>query len=125
MKQVRKQVALWLAIALVAAVGVTTVRFETASAARTATTAVKSAKARNGMRQFTGYVTALDKTSLTVQRRGKNPRAMVFTKHEEMKTSGDIEKDARVTVYYRDDGGRSVAHRVVVKAGAGGTASAG
>lgn len=125
MKQGRKYVALWLAIALVAAVGITTVAFETASAAKTATTAAKSAKARNAMHQFTGYVTALDKTTLTVERRGKNPRAMVFTKHEEMKTTGDIEKDARVTVYYRDNGGRSVAHRVVVKANVGGTASAG
>ena len=33
-----------------------------------------------------------------------------------MKTTGELEKDARVTVYYRDEGGQPVAHKVVVKA---------
>ena len=65
--------------------------------------------------QFTGYVTAVDKASLTVERRGKNPRQMVFVKHDEMRTSGEVEKEARVTVYYRDEGGRSVAYRVIAK----------
>jgi hypothetical protein len=32
-----------------------------------------------------------------------------------MTTTGDVGKNARVTVYYRDESGRSVAHRVVVK----------
>jgi hypothetical protein len=39
----------------------------------------------------------------------------VFTKHAELKTTGDLEEDAHVTVYYREEGGQSVAHRVVVK----------
>jgi hypothetical protein len=30
-------------------------------------------------------------------------------------TIGDLAKAARVTVYYRDEGGQSVAHKVVVK----------
>lgn len=71
-----------------------------------------------GTRQFTGWVTAFDNTSLTVERRGKQPKTVVFTKHSEMKTQGDVEKDARVTVYYRDEGGQLTAHRVVVKAAA-------
>jgi len=75
----------------------------------------KSAKAPNGMHQFTGVVTALDKATLTVEKRGKKPRTVVFTRHAEMKSTGEVEKNARVTVYYRDDGGHSVAHRVVVK----------
>ena len=75
-----------------------------------------SARAKNSLRQFTGYVTAIDKSSLTVEKRGKKPRTIVFTKDPEMRTTGDVEKDARVTVYYREDGGRAVAHRVVVKA---------
>ena len=75
----------------------------------------KSAKAGDGLHQFTGVVTALDKTTLTVEKRGKKPRTVVFTRHAEMKTTGDVEKNRRVTVYYRDDGGRSIAHRVVVK----------
>lgn len=84
-----------------------------ASAASSST--AKSAKSATGMRQFTGVVTALDQTTLTVEKHGKKPRTVVFTKHAEMKTTGEVEKNARVTVYYRDDGGRSVAHRVVVK----------
>ena len=87
-----------------------------ASLAATASgTEAKSVKPRNGMHQFTGVVTALDKSTLTVEKRGKKPRTVVFARHSEMKSSGEVEKNARVTVYYRDDGGRSVAHRVVVK----------
>lgn len=86
-----------------------------AGTAHAASSETKSVKAPNGMHQFTGVVTALDKATLTVEKRGKKPRTVVFTRHTEMKTTGDVEKNARVTVYYRDDGGRSVAHRVVVK----------
>jgi len=74
-----------------------------------------SAKSRRSLRQFTGVVTALDKSSITVEKGGKKPKTMVFTRHAEMKTTGDLDEDARVTVYYREEGGRSVAHRVVVK----------
>ena len=48
-----------------------------------------------GSRQFSGWVTALDKTSLTVEKRGKLAKTLVFFRHAEMKTSGDLEKDAR------------------------------
>lgn len=67
-------------------------------------------------RQFTGTVSALDPSSLTVAKTGKAAKTMVFTKHAQMKTTGDLEKDARVTVYYREESGRPVAHKVVVKA---------
>ncbi len=77
--------------------------------------AAATAKAKQTTRQFTGYVTASDKTSLTVEKRGKQPKTMVFSKHAEMKSTGDIEKEARVTVYYREEGGHAVALRVVVK----------
>ena len=75
----------------------------------------KSKASANGLHQFTGIVTSLDKATLTVEKRGKNPRTVVFTRHAEMKTTGEIDKNARVTVYYRDEGGRSIAHRVVAK----------
>jgi len=75
--------------------------------------APKSNKA--GYHQFTGTVTALDKTSITVEKSGKKPRSVVFTRHAEMKSDGEIEKSARVTVYYRDEGGKPIAHKVVVK----------
>ena len=74
------------------------------------------------MRQFTGVVTALEKTSITVEKRGKRPRTMVFDRSDDTKTTGDLAKEARVTVYYRDEGGKTVAHRVVVKP-AGSTAA--
>ena len=76
-------------------------------------------------RQFTGYVTAVDKGSLTVEKRGKKPQTVVFAKHADMKTTGDVEKDKRVTVYYRDEAGQFTAHRVVVKAGARTAAASG
>jgi len=78
-------------------------------------TRAKSTDARESLHQFTGVVTALDQTTLTVEKRGKKPRTVVFTKHSEMKTTGDVGKNARVTVYYRDNGGRAIAHRVVAK----------
>ena len=67
------------------------------------------------LRQFTGLVTSFDKTSITVEKGGKKPKTMTFSRHAEMRTQGDLEKDARVTVYYRDEDGQPVAHRVVVK----------
>ena len=74
-------------------------------------------------RQFTGVVTALDKTSLTVEKGGKSPRSMVFTQNTEMRTvGGDLEKDSRVTVHYRAQGREFVAVRVVVKPAGGETA---
>jgi hypothetical protein len=71
--------------------------------------------AKIALRQFTGVVASFDKTSLTVERKGKSPRSMVFTRHPEMKISGEVVKNARVTVYYRDEGGKAIAHRVVVR----------
>ena len=86
--------------------------------------AARSPQARNTLHQFSGTVTAIDKTGLTVEKRGKNPRSMVFVKDAEMHTTGDVEKDARVTVWYRDEDGHPTAHRVVVKQGAGRAARA-
>jgi len=73
--------------------------------------------AQAALHQFTGIVTSLDKATLTVEKRGKNPRSVVFTRHAEMKTTGEIDRNARVTVYYRDEGGKTIAHRVVARAG--------
>ena len=77
--------------------------------------APSSSKSKNAMHQFTGVVTALDKQSLTVEKAGKQPQSRTFVRHDDMTTQGELAKDARVTVYYRDEGGKSVAHRVVVK----------
>jgi hypothetical protein len=74
------------------------------------------AKAKSaGTRQFTGYVTALDQSSITVEKRGKQPKTVVFAKHAEMKSTGAVEKEARVTVFYRDVEGKPTATRVVAK----------
>src|SRR5262245_53429544 len=72
--------------------------------------------------QFTGTVVSLDASSITVEKGGKTPKQMVFSRHSTMRSTGDVEKDARVTVYWRDEAGKPVAHRVVVKpAATGGT----
>ena len=65
------------------------------------------------------YGTAIDKNTFTVEKRGKKPQSRVFSRHAEIQTEGDLAKDARVTVYYRDQGGQAIAHRVIVKPGTG------
>ena len=114
MKQGRSALALALAAALAAAL--------LAPAAHAAAPAgsVKAAPAagttkKNTLRQFTGYVTTVDRNSITVEKRGKKPQTRVFTRDAGTKTTGEVEKDAHVTVYYRDENGRAVARRVVVK----------
>jgi hypothetical protein len=87
------------------------------AAARSAKRSASPERARRAasLRQFTGYVTAVDHASLTIEKRGKNPQSRVFMKHDEMRAAGDIEKDARVTVFYREEGGKAIAHRVVAR----------
>ena len=92
-----------------------------AQAAPAKAAAKAEASKSKSARQFSGWVTALDKTSLTVEKRGKLAKTVVFSRHAEMKTTGDLEKDARVTVFYRDEDGQPTAHRVVVKPAKGGS----
>jgi len=111
----------WMALALAGALALPCVTLapvvgSVAAAAKSGEAAVTAKKSSATMRQFTGYVTALDQTKLTVEKRGKKPQSKTFTKHADLKATGEIEKEARVTVYYRDEGGRPIAHRVVVKA---------
>lgn len=82
-----------------------------------AASAQSTAKAKKqALHQFTGVVTALDKTSITVEKSGKKPKTMVFTRHAEMNTQGgELERESKVTVYYRDEDGKPVARKVVVK----------
>jgi hypothetical protein len=86
-----------------------------ATAANVSQTAAPATPSRNAVRQFTGYVTSLDRTSITVEKRGKNPRSMVFTKDAALSLSAAVDKDVRVTVYYRDEDGHAVAQRVIAK----------
>jgi hypothetical protein len=97
-----------------------------AAAAPTATLAAKSAapalaaapkanSAKKALRQYTGWVTALDKSSITVEKRGKKPESKVFVRHADTSVTGELAKDVRVTVYWRDEGGRAMAQKVVVK----------
>lgn len=121
MKQGRRMLALCALVALVAMSATAIPALAARKSGGSATTT--SVKAKQATRQFTGVVTALDKTSLTVEKSGKNPRTMVFTRGAEMRTvGGDIEKDSRVTVHYRAEGREMVAVRVVVKAANGQTA---
>lgn len=113
MKQGRMVLALGAALAL--AFASIAAQAASKSGAQPAAAAAPAATSRNAVRQFTGYVTALDRTSLTVEKRGRNPRSMVFTKDASLPISDAIEKDARVTVYYREQDGHAVAQRVVAK----------
>ena len=88
---------------------------EEAGAAGKSAAPTSEVKSKNGQRQFTGIVTAVDKNTFTVEKRGKKPLSRVFSRHAEIRTEGDLAKDARVTVYYRDQGGQAIAHRVIVK----------
>ena len=115
MRQGRKVVSLALALAVLATAIAPLTAPRLSYAAGKSAAASGAAKSRNTLRQFTGFVTAVDKTTLTVEKRGKKPQSKVFARPAELRTTGDLEKDAHVTVYYRDEGGRSVAHRVVVK----------
>jgi len=113
-----KQGRMFLAIALAALLAASATTAVPADAATKKTPASASATAKKdySFRQFTGLVTSLDKSSLTVMKTGEKGKTMVFNRHAEMKTTGELEKDARVTVYYRDEDGHPVAHKVVVKA---------
>ena len=92
-----------------------------ANESRTKTARAK--RAANTLRQFTGFVSAIDKQSITVEKRGKKPETRVFTKDDAMSSTGDVEKDARVTVFFREEGGKSIAHKVVVKPARGSSKS--
>ena len=116
MKQGRMFLALGAALALTGAPLAAHAAAKAANAqAASSAQPASPAKSRNAVRQFTGYVTSLDRTSLTVEKRGKNPRSMVFTKDAALTLSAAVDKDARVTVYYRDEDGHAVAQRVVAK----------
>ena len=106
----------WAALALALAFGIAAHAPLAPPAHAAAAKTEASAKAsRKSLRQFTGVVTALDKTSITVEKGGKKPKTMTFTRHAEMSTVGDVAREAKVTVFYRDEDGRPVARKVVVK----------
>lgn len=120
MRQGRKSRALAViaALCVLAALPLVAPRASAAGAAGKSTAATSTTKG-NPQRQFTGYVTAMDKTTITVEKRGKKPQSRTFTRHAEIQTQGDLARDARVTVYYRDQDGQAIAHRVVVKSPGG------
>jgi hypothetical protein len=118
MKHARRLAPLALAALLAAPLVAAAVPAAAAKREARANTTGRSAS----YRQFTGTVVALDASTITVEKAGRTPKQMVFSRHAGMRSAGDIEKDVRVTVYWRDEAGKAVAHRVVVKAAAeGGT----
>jgi hypothetical protein len=119
MKHARMFAPLALAALLVAPLVVGATRSEAAPKRAPRSTGAAASKSA-GYRQFTGTVVGLDASSITVERGGKNPKQMVFERNAGLRSTGDLEKDARVTVYWRDEAGKQVAHRVVVKTAASG-----
>lgn len=85
------------------------------AAAASASKPAKSGRSKYALRQFTGVVTAFDKESITVEKAGKQPMTRTFARDEKTLTSGDVAKEAKVTVFYREENGKAIAHRVVVK----------
>lgn len=111
MKQGWKRAAAIAALAACASTHAIAADAVTKSAAKPA-----SAKpAHVAQHQFSGVVTAIDKTSLTVEKSGRAPRTMQFVRDAKMTTQGEVEAQAHVTVYYRDVEGKPTAHRVVVR----------
>jgi len=118
MKHARRFVPLALAALLVAPLAGNATRAE-AAAKRAPRGSSAAASKSAGYRQFTGTVVALDASSITVERGGRSAKQMVFGRNAGMRSTGDVEKNARVTVYWRDESGKPVAHRVVVKTATG------
>jgi hypothetical protein len=110
-----RRLAMFALATLLAAPFVTAAGPAAAAEKREAATSAPAPAKRASYRQFTGTVVALDAATITVEKPGKTPKQMVFARHAGMRSAGDVEKDARVTVYWRDEAGRPVAHRVVVK----------
>ena len=108
----------WNRAALLVLVAACTLATASSTAGAAAKKAVSDRPSRVALHQFSGTVTAIDKTSLTVEKQGRSPRTMQFVRDASMTTKGEVEKQSHVTVYYRDDDGKPTAHRVVVR-GAG------
>lgn len=107
---------IWVRCLLLAALGAAALAVPSSpSLAAAKSSGAPASKSKYTLHQFTGIVTALDKTSLTVEKGGKQPATRTFARHEEMSVVGDLARDARVTVYYRDENGKAVARKVVVK----------
>jgi hypothetical protein len=114
MQQTRRLAPLALAVLLVGPLVLGATRAEAAAKRAPRTSGAAPAKSA-GYRQFTGTVVAVDASSITVERGGRTPKQMVFARNAGLRSTGELEKDARVTVYWRDEAGKQVAHRVVVK----------
>jgi hypothetical protein len=122
MQQGIRALATCVALALVAAVAAPSLApfvhvAHAAAASRADDAKATKAKKKPAVKtyQFTGVIVAMDKSTLTVEKGKAKPTRQVFSKHETMKVTGDVEKGARVTVYYRKQGNEAIAHRVVVK----------
>lgn len=114
MKHARKLAPLALALMLVTPLvsGITTAE---AAPKREKQAATSAPAKRATYRQFTGTVVAIDGSSITVEKGGKSPKQMTFARAASMRSADHVAKDTRVTVFWRDEAGKPVAHRIVVK----------
>jgi hypothetical protein len=114
MKHARKLAPIALALMLVTPLvsGITTAE---AAPKREKQAATSAPAKRAAYRQFTGTVVAIDGSSITVEKGGKSPKQMTFARAASMRSADDVAKDVHVTVYWRDEAGKPVAHRIVVK----------
>lgn len=104
-----------LAIAFGASAPLVSPVTDVALAAKKAASETKASTQKAKTRQWTGTIVELDDESLTVTKGKKKPRKMTFSRSNATRVQGDLEEGIRVTVYYRNDGKKAVAHRIVVK----------
>lgn len=114
MKHAHK-LAPWILTAALVAPVVTTATNAAAAARHERRTASTETTKRAGYHQFSGTVVAIDGSSLTVEKGGKKPQQMVFARAASLRPGDDLGKDSRVTVYWREEAGKPVAHRVVTR----------
>jgi hypothetical protein len=86
-----------------------------AFAAKKAASETKAKATKAKTRQWTGTIVELAEGSLTVTKGKKKPKKMTFTRSSKTRVQGDLEEGSRVTVYYRTNGNKAEAHRIVVK----------
>ena len=114
MKHAHKLAPWVLAVALVAPLALSATH-AAAAPKRERHAATTTSGKRAGYHQFSGTVVAIDGTSLTVEKGGKAPKQMVFARAASLRPGDDLGKDSRVTVFWREEGGKAVAHRVVTR----------
>jgi hypothetical protein len=111
----RKLMALFGAGLLFAASGILAAQTKTTSKAAKATKAGSEAAEKPKQHQATGTVVSFTDTNLMMAKgQGKAKSEWTFVRNNKTATRGTLAKDAKVTVFYHEEKGRKIAHRINV-----------